>query len=148
VKGKRRAAGGWLRRLAAALLSAAVLLSVPVGKPATAEEAGVQVLLDGEPLGEEQTIGSDEDDLRIYITLNGEELLVLPFAEAHAVSIVQPDGSVNTVTMTGEAVMMTEANCEGQDCVMMGEVTRENLEERVLGGFIICLPHRIAIEVR
>jgi hypothetical protein len=30
----------------------------------------------------------------------------------------------------------------------MGEVTRDNLEVRVMGGFIICLPHKISVEVR
>ena len=27
-------------------------------------------------------------------------------------------------------------------------VTRDNLELRVMGGFIICLPHKISVEVR
>ena len=28
------------------------------------------------------------------------------------------------------------------------EVTEENLEVRVLGGFIVCLPHKLSVEVR
>ena len=58
-----------------------------------------------------------------------------------------PGGEENTVEMTGEEVRMAVSNCKNQDCVQMGEITRENLEERILGGFIICLPHEIVIEV-
>ena len=152
MKEKREAAGKRLWIFAAALLIAAVLLFfILVIRPSRVEISGtqdVQVLLDGELLAEEKSIHSGSEDLRVYITLNGETLLDLPFAEAHTVRIVQPDGGENTVTLTGTSVYMTEANCEGQDCVQMGEVTRENLEVRVMGGFIICLPHRISVEVR
>ena len=52
------------------------------------------------------------------------------------------------VTLTGAAVYMDHANCDNQDCVNMGEVTLDNLELRVMGGFIICLPHKVSVEVR
>jgi len=140
----------WLWILAAALLIAAVLLWIfvlrPSGEPKGSGE--VQVILDGKPMAAQEITGSAGEDLRVYITLDGKPLLDLPFAEVHTVRIVQPDGGENTVMMTGSSVYMTEANCEGQDCVQMGEVTRENLEVRVMGGFIICLPHRISVEVR
>ena len=150
---KRRAAGRWLWILSAALLVAAVLLFILIGKPfGAAPEAGgtLQVILDGKPLAVPQatTVPTTGEDLRVYITHDGKALLDLPFAEQHTVRIVQPDGGENTVTLTGSSVCMTEANCEGQDCVQMGEVTKENLEVRVMGGFIICLPHRISVEVR
>ena len=122
--------------------------SVCSGHPAFRSIQTVRVLLDGGTLGEEKSIHPGGEDLRVYITLNGETLLDLPFAEAHTVRIIQPDGGENTVTLTGTSVYMTEANCDGQDCVQMGEVTRDNLEVRVMGGFIICLPHKISVEVR
>ena len=62
--------------------------------------------------------------------------------------IIQDDGSENTVAITEDAVYMEHADCDNQDCVHMGAVTRENLELRVMGGFIICLPHKISVEVR
>ena len=140
----------WLWSLAAALLIAAVLLWFFVLRPSgeTKGNGEVQVILDGKPVTAQESIGPGEKDLRVSITLDGEPLLDLPFAEPHSVRIIQPDGGENTVTLTGNSVYMTEANCEGQDCVQMGEVTRENLEVRVMGGFIICLPHRISVEVR
>lgn len=151
MKGKRKAAGRWLWVFAAALLIAAVLLFVMVIKPAdngTKEDREIEILLDGKAPGKQRSINPESEDLRVYITLNGEAILDLPFEEAHTVHIIQPDGGENTLTMTGSSVYMMEANCDGQDCVQMGEVTRENLEVRVMGGFIICLPHRISVEVR
>lgn len=44
-------------------------------------------------------------------------------------------------------VWMESANCTTQDCVHMGEITRENLYIRPMGGFIICLPHGLTVEV-
>lgn len=86
--------------------------------------------------------------LKVYITVNGEDKAVLPFDEAHTLKITFPEGGSNTVTLTGESVSISEADCPNQDCVGMGEVTKENLETRVLGGFIVCLPHRLSVEVR
>ena len=136
--------------MVAALLAVAVLLYFFVLRSSgnVKENREVQVLLDGKPMEETESTGSDEKDLRVYITLDGKPLLDLPFAEEHTVRIIQPDGGENTVSLTGSSVYMTEANCEGQDCVQMGEVSRENLEERVMGGFIICLPHKLSVEVR
>ena len=89
-----------------------------------------------------------DDDTRVYITFGGYPLIDLPFEEPHSVLIHQRNGSENLVRLTGEAVYMERATCDGGDCVNMGEVTRENLEMRVLGGFIICLPNMISVEVR
>ena len=151
MREKRGAAGKRLWILAATLLAASVLLYVLVIRPSAGgrpDDQTVRVLLDGGTLGEKKSIHPGGEDLRVYITLNGEALLDLPFAETHTVRIIQPDGGENTVTLTGTSVYMTEANCDGQDCVQMGELTRDNLEVRVMGGFIICLPHKISVEVR
>ena len=108
---------------------------------------GVTLLLDGEAFAGGRLEGGAEDDLRVYLTLDGALLADLPFGEKHTVKVILPEGE-NTVTLTGNAVFMSEADCEGQDCVQMGEVTRDNLEMRVMGGFIVCLPHRVSVEVR
>lgn len=112
------------------------------------QDGGARVLLDGEPWTGGSFEPEDAGELRVYIALDGEVLIDLPFSQAHTVAVVQPDGSENVVALTGEAVYMQRANCENQDCVDMGEVTPENLEVRVLGGFIVCLPHRLSVEVR
>ena len=87
-------------------------------------------------------------DLRVYVTLDGKALIYAPFDEARLIEVVQPDGAENAVRITGDSVVMEHANCENQDCVEMGAVTRDNLELRVMSGFIVCLPHKLSVEVR
>ena len=62
--------------------------------------------------------------------------------------MIQENGDENSLVLTGDRVYMESANCDGQDCVKMEAVTRENLETRVMFGMIICLPHRLSVEVR
>ena len=125
-----------------AVLMAIALLSGCHGSGPMGE---TRVLLDGRPW---DGTASGGGDLRVYVTLDGAALIDLPFDEAHTIEILQPDGAQNIVSLTGEAVVMQSANCDNQDCVHMGEVTRDNLELRVMGGFIICLPHKVSVEVR
>lgn len=138
----RRSGAG--RRLWLLLLLALCLIPGGCRAPETEETA---VLLDGKAYAGDAA-GQADGGLRVYITLDGAALIDLPFSEEHSVTVRQADGSENTVRMTGTSVFMESANCENQDCVRMGEVTEENLELRVMGGFIICLPHRISVEVR
>lgn len=128
------------------LLLAGMLLTGCRGREP--EPDGVRVLLDGKPFAGGSVAADSADDVRVYVTLDGAALIDLPFGEAHTVTVSQADGSENVVVLDGEAVVMQSANCENQDCVDMGAVTRENLELRVMGGFIVCLPHRVSVEVR
>lgn len=129
-----------------ALAAAAALLLLL--RPAPPAPQAAEIWLDGALWKPGDPVPAGGEKLRVYVTLDGEPLIDLPFEQAHTLRIVQPDRGENTVTLTGSAVRMTEADCEGQDCVEMGEVTAENLELRVMGGFIICLPHRLSVEVR
>lgn len=113
------------------------------------EESGaLTIRVDGKEIREmSEPEGNQAADIMVYITVDGDPVLVLPFGEEHRVEMIR-DSGMNVVRMTEQAVWMEDADCEGRDCVQMGEVTRENLETRVMGGFIICLPHRISVEVR
>lgn len=126
------------------LLAACLLLG---GCGASLQDGEVRVLVDG-ARWDGTPFPSEGDGLRVYITLDGKALVELPFGEAHTVQIVQPGVGENTVELTGDSVTMAHADCENQDCVNMGAVTRDNLELRVMGGFIVCLPHKLSVEVR
>ena len=133
---------------AAILLSAAAaVLWFMLLRPGP-RSAGSGILVDGKPLSAPVLSPEKKEDLRVHLTLDGKEIADLPFGEAHTVRILQEDGSENTLILTGESVYMESANCEGQDCVHMEKVTRDNLETRVMFGMIICLPHRLSVEVR
>ena len=125
------------------LLAACLLVSGCGAK----ESAQTRVTVDGRDW-DGGSISPEDGDLRVYITRDGKPLLDLPFGEAHTVQVLQPGVGENTVEITGDAVYMAHADCENQDCVRMGAVTRDNLELRVMGGFIVCLPHKISVEVR
>ena len=135
-----------LRRVRWLALLAAVGLFLSGCAPRQA--GGIRLLVDGETWTGAAASRESGGDLRVYITHDGAPLIDLPFGEAHTVQVILPGTGENTVQITGEAVYMAHADCENQDCVQMGEVTRDNLELRVMGGFIICLPHRVSVEVR
>lgn len=132
-----RQRGRWLLALALCLLLTACRA------PST---GGLQLLIDGEPA--QSPPRTDAEGIRVYITVDGAQVAALPFGEPHVVTVRQPGVGENVVRLTGSTVFMESADCENQDCVHMGEVTPENLELRVMGGFIVCLPHRVSVEVR
>ena len=113
-----------------------------------AQTSGAKVFLDGEAFSGSLPAPDGKDDLRVILTQDGKEIANLPFGGAHTVRVLQDNGDENTLVLTGESVYMESANCEGQDCVHMEKVTRDNLETRVMFGMIICLPHRLSAEVR
>ena len=130
----------------------AVLLALAVDVALSGCQAqkpqSVQIRIDGAAFGGGSIDPDAGDGLRVYVTLDGEALLDAPFGEARTIEIVQPGVGENTIAVTADSVCMLHADCENQDCVNMGEVTRDNLELRVMGGFIVCLPHRLSVEVR
>ena len=132
----------------AALIFAAACGCLTLSGCGRKAEPAVQVLLDGQEWDGAPVSPDAEDDLRVYVTLDGAALIDLPFSETHTVTVIQPEVGENTVELTGDSVVMAHADCENQDCVDMGAVTRDNLELRVMGGFIVCLPHRLSVEVR
>ena len=97
---------------------------------------------------------TEEDPFTAYVLVRMPEtagLLPLPLEGEYTRTLRQtlPDGTeaVNVVHLTPDGVWMEEANCEGHDCVGEGKVTLENREERVLWNMIICLPHRLSLEL-
>ena len=96
-----------------------------------------------------------EDDPSIAYVLvrmpNPVGLLPLPTEGEYTRTIrqIMPDGSeaVNVLHLTPEGFWMEESNCEGHDCIDEGIVTLSNREERVLGSWVICLPHQLVLEL-
>lgn len=89
-----------------------------------------------------------------YILLQGEEMTgFLPLPEegerTQEIRQTQEDGTVwlNRIHMTPEGFSMTEADCEGHDCVQQGEVTLGNMADRVLWNMVICAPHRLTLSL-
>ena len=89
-----------------------------------------------------------------YILVQGAEILgFLPLpAEGEREQVIGqtlPDGTVwrNVIHMTPEGFRMAEANCEGHDCILEGEVTLQNMRDRVLWNMVVCAPHRLTLSL-
>ena len=78
-----------------------------------------------------------------WLPLPAEEDMVFPLRQITA------DGreDVNMIHLTPTGVYVESANCDNQDCVKQGEVTLENMHDRVMGNAIICLPHQVYLEL-
>ena len=95
-----------------------------------------------------------EDPAPGYILVQGSSfsgLLPLPTEGEYLRSFRQilPDGTecVNTIRVTPEGFSMADADCPGQDCVGQGEVTLENMVDRVLWNMVICAPHYLTLSL-
>lgn len=82
---------------------------------------------------------------------NTEGFLALPTEGEETRTIRQKldDGSewLNVIRMTPEGFCMIEADCEGHDCIAEGEVTMENMKDRLLWNMVICAPHRLTLSL-
>jgi len=83
----------------------------------------------------------------VYITAGQEgRWYALPVDEEAVLRLERGD-MVNEIKLIPDGVYMHASTCDNQDCVMQGTITLENKDERILGNFIVCLPHQVAIEL-
>ena len=98
-------------------------------------------------------ISEDDPSIGYVLVENRNQYGLLPLPQegeyTKTIRQVLADGSeyVNVVHVTPKGFWMEESNCEGQDCIGEGEVTLENLHERVLGNMVICLPHQLVLSL-
>lgn len=72
---------------------------------------------------------------------------LVPLTGASEIVIDQADGSHNVVEVFEGGFRMKESNCTNQDCVHQGDVTLQNIASRPLANQIICLPHKVVLEL-
>ena len=134
-----------------------------IGRYLTEEESGVTILPKTGNLPEKEgNTGKavlqiqvlETDPAPGYILVQEDDLmgfLPLPAEGEQIREIIQerPDGSVwrNVIRMTPEGFCMTDADCEGHDCIQEGEVTLENMRDRILLNMVICAPHRLTLSL-
>ena len=83
----------------------------------------------------------------LRITVPGQTYDLIPLNETRDIVIEQEDGSRNVVEIFPGGFRMKESNCKNQDCVLQGDVTVDNIAGRVLANEVICLPHRVVLEL-
>ena len=83
--------------------------------------------------------GSDPGSLAV-ITVNGSEYGSYSLNQNQEI-IVQLDQGSNTVVIEDGSVFMKDADCPDRYCVTKGRIYRT-------GDTIVCLPHRLVVEIR
>ena len=158
-----------LKRLLAALLVIMVLSAAALSEaPEAAEPAAAEAPEAAEPAAEEaseptEPAAAEEASEAAEPTAapaRGYVLVTtatrsgwLPLPEEGEVSYplqqILPDGTeaVNVIHLTPDGVYMEDSTCANHDCIKQGEVTLENLDERILGNRIICLPNQVSLQL-
>ncbi|MBE5803505.1 MAG: hypothetical protein E7316_03235 [Clostridiales bacterium] len=84
----------------------------------------------------------------LLVTVGDVTYQPLPLQGEGEFSLTQGDtGRVNVVHVTRDSIWMAESTCDNQDCVEQGVVSLETMDNRVLGNMIICLPHRVTLQL-
>ena len=83
----------------------------------------------------------------LRITVPGQTYELVPLTETRDIVIDQADGSHNVVEIFPGGFRMKESNCKNQDCILQGDVTAANIAGRALANEVVCLPHRVVLEL-
>lgn len=83
----------------------------------------------------------------LSIRADGFTYAPVPLTASGEYTFTHSDGSYNTLHVTPHSIRMDSADCSTQDCVSQGTVDLDTLEFRPLGGQIICLPHKLIVEL-
>lgn len=83
----------------------------------------------------------------MLITVDGETKQPIPLTEEAVFNLNQDNGYTNTVHVTPTSMWVESANCHSQDCIEQGVVSLDTMNERVLGNLIVCLPHKLTLEL-
>lgn len=87
------------------------------------------------------------DNATVVVYVGNEEYKRVPLAGEDIILVEQTGGRVNEIAIGAHGVHMSRSTCDNQDCVKQGDVNLENYADRPLGGWIVCLPNQVSIEV-
>lgn len=93
------------------------------------------------------SLGTSSGTAYLRITVPGKSFPLTPLTGSSEIEITQEDGSHNVVEVFEGGFRMKESDCHNQDCVHQGDVTLSNIAERPLANQIICLPHKVVLEL-
>lgn len=132
--------------LAAVVLIAAIFAFSMLIKPQPADISDQQIAV----ATEVPSTATDLPEPAAYLLVTVGDVTYQPLAlrGEGEFSITQGEtGMVNVVHITPDSIWMADSTCDNQDCVEQGVVTLETSKTRVLGNMIICLPHKVTLEL-
>lgn len=77
----------------------------------------------------------------VVISQNGEENGRFSLMSDECVGIIYEENEVNDIVIKNGKVWMRSATCPDQICVEQGEISEK-------GETIVCLPHKLVIEIK
>ena len=83
----------------------------------------------------------------LFVNTGSSAYSPIPLNGDNSFRIAQQDGSENVIHIGENSFYMESSNCKNQNCVGQGEVTLENRESRPLFNMVICLPHKLSLEL-
>ena len=84
-----------------------------------------------------------ENHIVIY---QGEEVYRKAAIAENQKIVIKENDHFNEIEIKNNTVRMKSANCKNQDCINQRAMTAENIEQRILQNWIICLPNQVSIE--
>ena len=110
----------------------------PVEEPSTGET--------DEP--DEREMAYEPPEAYLLVQVRDTVYQPIPLLKEGEFTIRQPEGEMeNTVHITRRGFWMVSSTCDNQDCVHQGEASLDNMDSRVLGGMVICLPNQVSLEL-
>lgn len=82
----------------------------------------------------------------VQIKVDGQEIGTYPLMEDREIPL-HTDYGYNLIVIQDGAVFVREADCGNQDCVQQGAMSLNNYTQRFLGNLILCLPHKLEIQL-
>ena len=83
----------------------------------------------------------------LVVTVGNSTYQPLPLIAEGDYSVTQESGAENVIHVTENSVEMKTSTWDNQDCVKQGVVPLANMEERLLGNMIICLPNQVTLSL-
>ena len=75
----------------------------------------------------------------VVVTVDGKEYASLPLDE-DAELLIESESGTNLLVISGGKASVVEADCPNRVCVETGAISSE-------GQLIVCLPHKVVIEI-
>ena len=132
------------------IITALLLLGIATWIPEKREAATDSLPPFGELAAQEESNAHvpQEEDLFLLVGVGSRRYEPILLNQETEFTIHQEeDGKQNTVSITQNSVHMLSSTCDNQNCVQQGVVTAENMERRLLGNMIVCLPNQVVLEL-
>lgn len=84
-----------------------------------------------------------------YLRITADKVVYepIPLTQDRRIAINQAGGQQNIALIQRGTVHMDSANCPTQDCIHQGSMSLETRELRLMQGSIVCLPHKLVLEL-